>query len=256
MLNFLFAFVICWVCKRFFIKEWHFGLRFNGILPGLKKYGLPAVIATAIVTIAFCVGLAPFDNRSTVWRVAVEGVVYYIGVAITEELYLRGLLQNIIKEWFAQKKNAALYAILITSALFGLGHIFWAIGQPLITVVAKTLWATALGIYFGAAYVVTDNLWVPIILHLIVNLCGIPFCYSTSNQYPLVALATCLFSYVALAYYGIYTLKKYPMYQNSQGENQSILRRKQDNSLFQGFSQRRVVDLRRKNRLPALVVKS
>ena len=208
MLNFLLAFAIYWMCKKIFIKDWWLGLQFKGILSGLKKYGLPTVIATVIVTIAFCIGLTPFDNKPTIWRVVVEGIVYYIGVGIMEELYLRGLLQNIIEKWFGERENATLYAILITSVLFGLGHIFGALGQPIVTVIAKTVWATALGVYFGAVYVVSKNLWVPIILHLTINLCGIPFCFSTSNQYPAIALITCLVSYILLAIYGVYIIRK------------------------------------------------
>lgn len=208
MLNFLLAFAICWMYKRIFIKDWWFGLQFNGILSGLKKYGLPAVIATVIVTVAFYIGLTPFDNKPTMWRVVIEGIVYYIGVGIMEELYLRGLLQNIIEKWFGERKNATLYAILITSVLFGLGHIFGALGQPILTVAAKTVWAAALGVYFGAVYVACRNLWIPIILHLIINLCGIPFCFSTSNRYPAIALITCLLSYILLAVYGLYIIRK------------------------------------------------
>ena len=208
MLNFILAFVICWICKKLFIKDWWFGLQFKGVLSGLKKYGLPAVIATIAITIAFCIGLTPFDNKPTIWRVIIEGIVYYIGVGIMEELYLRGLLQNIIEKWFGERKNATLYAILIASVLFGLGHIFGALGQPIITVIAKTVWATALGVYFGAVYAVSKNLWVPIILHFIIDLCGIPFCFSTSNQYPTVATLTCLISYVLLGVYGVYLIKK------------------------------------------------
>ena len=37
MLNFLFAFAICWMCKKIFIKDWWFGLQFKGILSGLKN---------------------------------------------------------------------------------------------------------------------------------------------------------------------------------------------------------------------------
>ena len=208
MLNFFIAFAICWLCKKFFIKDWWFGFQFKGILDGLRKYGLPAVIATVIVTIAFCIGLNPFDNEPTIWKVVIEGIVYYIGVGIMEELYLRGLLQNIIEKWFGEKKNATLYAIIIASILFGLGHIFGALGQPIVTVIAKTVWATALGIYFGAVYVMSKNLWVPIILHLIINLCGIPFCFSTSNQYPTIALVTCLVSYTLLGIYGVHIVTK------------------------------------------------
>ncbi|MDE6014775.1 MAG: CPBP family intramembrane metalloprotease [Acetatifactor sp.] len=208
MLNFIIAFAICWLCKKIFIKDWRFGLQMKELFTGLRKYGLPAIIATIIVTIAFCIGLAPFDNEPTIWRVVIEGIVYYIGVGIMEELYLRGLLQNIIEKWFGERKSASLYAILIASTLFGLGHIFGALGQPIATVICKTVWATALGIYFGAVYVKTKNLWVPIVLHLIINLCGIPFCFSTSNQYPSIALIACLASYILLGIYGVYIVRE------------------------------------------------
>ena len=208
MLNFLMAFAICLLCKKILIKDWWFGLQLKGMVSGLRKYGLPAVIATILVTTAFCIGLAPFDNKPTILRVVIEGIVYYIGVGIMEELYLRGLLQNMIEKWFGERKNATLYAILIASALFGLGHIFGALGQPIVTVIFKTVWAAALGVYLGAVYVKSKNLWVPIILHLIINLCGIPFCFSTSNQYPAIALVTCFVSYCLLGIYGVYIVTK------------------------------------------------
>lgn len=208
MINFLIAFFVCWICKKTIIREWHFGLQREGILEGLMKYGAPAVIATIVATISFCVGLMPFDNRPSMWRVIIEGIVYYIGVGIMEELYLRGLLQNIVEKWFGKRQNAAIYAILITSVLFGVGHIFGAIGQPAMTIICKTVWATTLGIYFGAVYVKTKNLWVPIILHFLVDLCGIPFCFSTSSQYPAIALAGCVISYVLLGIYGVWIMRK------------------------------------------------
>ena len=207
MLNFLLAFAVCWLFKKFVIEDWPFGLQFQGVLSGLKKYGLPAVIATLLVTAAFCIELAPFDYKPTLWKVAIEGIVYYIGVGIMEELYLRGLLQNIIKKWFGERKHATLYAVFIAAALFGFGHIFGALGQPVATILAKTVWAAALGVYLGAVYAVSKNLWVPIILHFIINLCGISFCFSTSNQYPAIALITCLVSYVLLAVYGVILLR-------------------------------------------------
>ena len=203
MINFIIAFALCFVCRKTVIKEWNFGLKLQNIRSGLKKYGISAVVATLIVGVSFCIGLTPFNNRPTLWRVVVEGIVYYIGVAIMEELYLRGLLQNIIEKWFGKRNNAASYAIIISSVLFGFGHIFGALGQPVITIICKAIWATALGVYFGAVYVKTRNLWIPIVLHFIVDLCGIPFCFSTGNQYPIIALVTCLTVYLLLGIYGI-----------------------------------------------------
>lgn len=203
MINFAIAFALCFICKKTIIKEWNFGMQFQGIGSGIKKYGISALAATLIVGVSFCIGLMPFNNKPTIWRVLIEGIVYYIGVAIMEELYLRGLLQNIIEKWFGKRNNAALYAIIISSVLFGLGHIFGALGQPVITIICKAVWAAALGVYFGAVYVKTRNLWIPIILHFVVDLCGIPFCFSKNNQYPTIALVACLTVYLLLGIYGI-----------------------------------------------------
>lgn len=206
MVNFILAFVLCGLCRMTLLRNWDFGLCRKGILSGLKKYGLPALIATAAVAISFCIGLSPFDHTPTVWRILIEGILYYIGVGIMEELYLRGLLQNILEKLFGKKKNATLYAILITSALFGIGHIFGAVGQTLPAILCKAVWAAGLGVYFGAVYVKTRNLWVPIILHTVIDLCGIPVCFSTKTGYPDVALVVSLISFVLLGVYGIFIL--------------------------------------------------
>ena len=153
MLNFILAFIICGLCRKVLLRNWDFGLHRDGVLFGLKKYGLPALIATVAVAASFCIGLSQFDNAPTVWRLLVEGILYYVGVGIMEELYLRGLLQNILEKLFGEKKNATLYAILITSALFGIGHIFGAFGQPLPAILCRAIWAAGLGVYFGAVYV-------------------------------------------------------------------------------------------------------
>ncbi|AEZ62205.1 CAAX amino terminal protease family [Streptococcus infantarius subsp. infantarius CJ18] len=112
-----------------------FGLQKSGLFSGLQRFGLPAVIATLAVAIT----LAPFDNQPSFWRVFIEGIVYYVGVALVEEVYLRGLLQNLLEDCFENSQNAVLYAILITSFLFGFGHVFGAVGQPLGTVICKTV---------------------------------------------------------------------------------------------------------------------
>ena len=208
MFNFFIAFVLCGLCRITVLKNWNFGLHSEGINAGIKEYGLSALIATILVAISFCIGLSPLDNKPTVWRVIIEGIIYYVGVGIMEELYLRGLLQNIIEKLFDKNKNASLYAILIASALFGFGHIFGALGQPVVTIICKAVWATGLGVYFGAIYVKTRNLWVPIILHIIVDLCGIPVCFSSTSEYPDIALIVSLISFVLLGVYGIYVLRR------------------------------------------------
>ena len=86
MINFVIAGMICFIWKIFINKGWRFGFQLKGLKDGLKKYGLPALVATILVSAAFCIGLYPFDNSPTLYRVIIEGFVYYIGVAIIEEI--------------------------------------------------------------------------------------------------------------------------------------------------------------------------
>lgn len=208
MLNFLLAGAICWLWRCTIGKAWSFGLRRKGTADALRRHAPVALAATVFVAITFCIGLSPFDNRPTVWRVLVEGFVYYIGVGVIEELYLRGLLQNLLERCFGSRKHAALQAVLVTSVLFGLGHAVGCIGLPLFTGVCKVLWAAALGVYFGAVYVCTRNLTSVMLLHALIDFCGVPFCFSTSNQYPPIALAACVVCFGLLGVYGLILLLK------------------------------------------------
>lgn len=203
MTNFVLAGIVCWCWKRIFLKDWYFGFSKEGIRESFLPYMVPAIIATIVVAVAFGIGLYPLDHSPTLLRVVVEGFLYYIGVGIIEELYLRGLLQTLLEKCFGERKHAAMGAILMTSVLFGLGHIVGTAGQSMITIVCKTIWAMCLGIYFGSIYYCTRNLWVAIIVHSIIDLCGLPFCFTTRREYPSIALITCVVAFGFLAYYGI-----------------------------------------------------
>ena len=69
--------------------------------------------------IAFYIGLRPFNYNPTILKVLIEGIIYYIGVAIIEELYVRGLLLNLIEKLGYKKRNNTIMAIILSSVIFG-----------------------------------------------------------------------------------------------------------------------------------------
>ena len=158
--------------------------------------------------VAFYVGLKPFDRQPSVAKVLVEGVIYYIGVAIIEELYVRGLLLNIIERLFYKKKNSVLIAVILSSAIFGLGHIFGTLGQPLLTIISKVIWTIGMGMFFGMIYKKTDNLWLPIIIHFLINVCALPYCFSSLNGYADLTLYIIVPVYILLGIYSLIELSK------------------------------------------------
>lgn len=207
MVNFVLTALVFLIGWKALYPNWIFGLGYAGLIKGLQKYGFSGILIFIISSIAFYVGLKPFNNEPTLLKVLIEGFIYYVGVAIIEELYIRGLLLNIIEKLCAKNKNATLYAIIISSVIFGIGHIFGTLGSSFLTIICKVVWTIGLGLYLGAIYKKTNNLWVPIILHTIIDFCAWPFCYSTIPPYPEVSLWILLATYILVGCYGLYIMR-------------------------------------------------
>lgn len=208
MINFIFIASVFFAGWKMLYPKWDFGLGTRGLLTGIKNYGLSGLIIFIASTFAFLVGLLPFTYKPTVAKVLIEGFIYYVGVAVIEELYSRGLLLNILEKLFSNKKNASVYAIVISSIVFGVGHIFGALGSSPLTIICKTLWTIGLGLYLGAIYKITKNLWVAVILHAVIDFCSFPFCFSTTPPYPEISLWLLLVVYIMVSGYAMYLIRR------------------------------------------------
>lgn len=220
MINFLIIGIIAFLFLRILCPKWTLGFTKTGLTDGFKKYGIIGVVVAIVGFIAFYVGLSPFDRQPSVAKVLVEGVIYYIGVAIIEELYVRGLLLNLIEKMFAENerrhalrpayrnKNSTLIAVVLSSAIFGLGHIFGALNSSLLVIVSKVIWTIGMGIFFGMVYKKTNNLWLPIIIHFLINVCALPYCFSSVSGYADLTLYIIVPAYIILGIYSFVELKK------------------------------------------------
>ncbi len=208
MFNFIMICIIAFLTLKYLCPNWKLGLNTSGIKIGLKKYGIIGIIVGIISGIAFYIGLQPFNYNPTIWKVLVEGVIYYFGVAFVEELYVRGLFLNLIENMFIKSKNKTMIAIISSSVIFGLGHIFGVLGQPILIIITKVIWTVAMGIYFGTIYKKTRNLWLPIILHFIIDICALPYCFTTIQGYSNISLYIILPIYVVLGIYSLYIMKR------------------------------------------------
>lgn len=207
MFNFILIGIIAFLTLKYLCPNWNIGLNKNNIKEGLKKYGIVGIIVGIITGIAFYIGLKPFNYNPTIWKVLIEGIIYYIGVAIVEELYVRGLLLNLIEKLCYKKKNNTMIAIILSSVIFGLGHIIGVLGQPILIIITKVIWTIAMGMYFGTIYKKTNNLWLPIILHFIINVCALPYCFTTITTYPNISLYIILPTYLLLGIYSVFIMK-------------------------------------------------
>lgn len=208
MCNFIVIAVIVFPVLKFLCPDWKLGLNAEGIAFGFKKYGAVGIAVGILSGAAFYIGLQPFDYKPTVLKVLVEGIIYYFGVAFVEELYVRGLLLNLIEKLFAKSKNKTAIAVVSSSLIFSIGHIFGVLGQPFLTIAAKVIWTVALGLYFGVIYKKVNNLWLPVILHFLIDISALPYCFSTVQGYVDISLYIILPVYILLGLYSFYIMKK------------------------------------------------
>ncbi|MCI0490217.1 MAG: CPBP family intramembrane metalloprotease [Blastocatellia bacterium] len=76
---------------------------------------------------------------------------------ISEEILYRGFLI-----WYISQFAGLLPAVLLSSVLFGLGHIYQGLQG-----VIKT---AAIGLFSALLYILTESLWVPMLLHAYVDI--------------------------------------------------------------------------------------
>lgn len=207
MLNFLIIGVVAFLFLRALCPAWKLGLTKTGLIDGLKKYGIIGAAAAIAGLLAFYIGLSPFDRQPSAAKVLVEGVIYYAGVAVIEELYLRGLLLNLLEKLFAKSKDNTLMAVIVSSVIFGLGHIFSVLNQPLLVIISKVIWTIGMGLFFGMVYKKTNTLWLPIMLHFLIDVCALPYCFSSISGYADVTLYMIVPVYIILGIYSFMELK-------------------------------------------------
>jgi len=95
--------------------------------------------------------------------------------AIGEELFFRGAIQNVFREW-----KGSLIAIWLTAIIFSTIHLqFYGFFPRLL-----------LGAYFGYMLVWSGNLWLPILAHFTNNAIAVIFYYMKNNGYQTIDIDT------------------------------------------------------------------
>jgi len=145
----------------FFIK--HYKLVFESV--GLNKSIIAAIAFSFICTLPMQYGYAfffEFNNELTFNKIAKSGIM----AAFFEELVFRGILFGLV---FRYTRLGFISSVLFGALLFGFAHVYQS--QDALTLVGIFL-ATFLGsILFSWVYVEWNyNLWIPIFIHLFMNL--------------------------------------------------------------------------------------
>lgn len=201
MVNFVFIGIVATVVIKVWKIDYTFGFSTRGVGEGLKKYALPGIIAGILSFFAFFVGLYPFDYKPSISKIIIEGILYYVGVGVVEEFYVRGLFLNIVEALFKKKANKTEIAVIVSSVVFGLGHIPGILGMGIGVILFKVISTIGLGFYLGTIYKKTQNLWVPIVMHSFIDICALPYCFTQNIRYETISIIILVVTYTLLAIY-------------------------------------------------------
>ncbi|MCY7271420.1 MAG: CPBP family intramembrane metalloprotease [Sphingomonas bacterium] len=120
-----------------------------GLGGGTLLFSLVVLVA-ALVGVYDIVGVG--SARSILYALVMLGII----PGVMEELLFRGILFRHLEDF-----GGTWFALALTSALFGVAHIF----NPNATVFSSFAIAIEAGVLLGGAYMLTRSLWAPIGLH-------------------------------------------------------------------------------------------
>ena len=98
-------------------------------------------------------------------------VLHTLCIGIFEETLTRGLVLKLLLKKMGNSKKGILVACIVSSAFFGIAHVTNLLqGDSILQVAGRILSTATLGFYFAALFLRTRTLWVPILVHMLVNL--------------------------------------------------------------------------------------
>ena len=190
------------------------GFRGKNILKSLQ-YASPILIGSSYSLILSIVFVKQYKLYFPGVYIIVSIIFQMIGVAFFEEILFRGILINTILYRFSKNKRSIYYAIIISSAVFGLAHLSNLINRPsvLAGVISQVVYATTIGILYSIIYIKYRNIWSVIIIHSLFNLISVfPFIFLRMNYWliipfflnfhsrPLIALVDSILAIPGLIY--------------------------------------------------------
>jgi membrane protease YdiL (CAAX protease family) len=120
-----------------------------GLGAGLGVFSIAVALAAALGVYT----IAGWGDSSGLAAALISAALF---PAVSEELVFRGILFRWLEEW-----GGSWVALVLTSALFGAGHL----ANPHASWIAAVAIALEAGVMLGAAYMLTRSLWLPMGIH-------------------------------------------------------------------------------------------
>lgn len=186
-----------------------------------KKEKLGASLLVGLPLIIFSVINLIF-NLASVERFILPNIINLVllslAIGLTEEFMCRGWLQNEFIERFGESRRKVILSICLSGFIFGLLHLFNLSTVGLFSTLLQILSVTAAGVFLGAVYYRTKNIWSVVLLHalydfsmLIVDVGNVKDCGVVSNPNFVMLMYSLLVTVLMVSYFAassVYTLRR------------------------------------------------
>lgn len=150
----------------FFRGKCNFG--FKG---GLPKLGILLSLPALIVPLWNILQIKLYDAPLVAGTTAVfAAIVHGIGPGVSEEVFCRGFATSNLMRIWKDKPNRIFLSVLVSGAAFGLLHAVNVIvtGDAFAAII-QVIYTAAIGIFYGAVFVRSRNIWGVIIMHTLTD---------------------------------------------------------------------------------------
>jgi membrane protease YdiL (CAAX protease family) len=95
-------------------------------------------------------------------------------IGLSEELLVRGVILGMLLLKWGNTKKGIYISVIVSSAIFGSGHICNLIANPsfLVATLSQIVYATSIGIFFAACVLRSKTIWPMIIFHAAFDFAG------------------------------------------------------------------------------------
>ncbi len=152
--------VWCWLAlRRTPGTGYRFSISLFGLRETIKHFALFALIA---VPLGSLLHLSVWSPRwQGVWKFCVDYITIFLFIALLEEFFFRGILQNLMTRTLGSHRRARLFA----SLAFGLSHILLAPAPNWRYVIV----ASIAGWFYGSVFAASGTLMAPAMMHALVD---------------------------------------------------------------------------------------
>ena len=201
ILKIILAAVIILIMKRISHGSFYFGF-------GAKNLRESIALASIALVFALCNVLeAVFFNGILQENglVLLASVISALAAGFYEEIACRGVVVTSMMENWKTAPHYILRTTLVSGILFGLIHFVNLTSGDIAGTFLQVFYAAGIGIFFGAVYIRTRNLWGAFLVHFIVD--ATAFIFVIQNPSEIFSMAGSLVLLIIITGFGLYLIR-------------------------------------------------